>query len=454
MGNTFDDDDFFADLQHDLDAKAEALEAKKPKKQEAGNTPEEQPIKRTLFLGDPWEDKLVVDPKGWAIANHANLAHTIRNHGEWTETLAYNSFTGRKILLKPIPGTPINRSFKPREIEDRDILSATAWFNRNLFPRAAKSQVADAIDDVVYDAIINPVKHFLEDCEGAWDQQPRLAKWLTTYAGVEIEDPAHSQYVEEVGIKWAVSAVARVMEPGCKADGVLILEGSQGAGKSTAAKVLAGPEFFGDSLPPMHSKEASGYVRGRWIIELAELANVSKAEVEVVKAFISRSEERFRPPYGRNEVTFPRQCVFIGSTNRTDYLRDDTGNRRFWPVKVGRIDTEGLQRDRIQIWGEAVHRYRQGEQWWLTRAAETIAAQETKARLIDDPWTSEVLSKVLGKTETCVSQILSDMLIEVSRRDRMMSNRVVSILLQNGWSRDGKFHTVANKGQARFVKKE
>lgn len=453
MGNTFDDDDFFADLQHDLDAKAEVLEAKKPVKQITGNTPEEQPVKRTLFLGDPWEDKLVVDPKGWAIANHANLAHTIRCHGEWTETLAYNSFTGRKILLKPIPGTPVDRSFKPREIEDRDILSATSWFNRNLFPRAAKSQVADAIDDVVFDAIINPVKHFLEDCEAAWDSQSRLADWLTLYCGVEVEDPMHKQYVEEVGIKWAVSAVARVMEPGCKADGVLILEGSQGAGKSTAAKVLAGTEFFGDSLPPMHSKEASGYVRGRWIIELAELANVSKAEVEVVKAFISRSEERFRPPYGRNEVTFPRQCVFIGSTNRTDYLRDDTGNRRFWPVKVGKIDTEGLQRDRVQLWGEAVHRYRKGEKWWLTRAAETIAAAETKARLIDDPWTSEVLSKVMGKSETCVSAILSDMLIEVGRRDRLMSNRVVSILLQNGWARDGQFNTAANRGQARFVKK-
>ena len=152
-------------------------------------------------------------------------------------------------------------------------------------------------------------------------------------------------------------------------------------------------------------------------------------------------------------MTFPRQCVFIGSTNRTDYLRDDTGNRRFWPVKVGRIDTEALQQDRIQIWGEAVHRYRQGEQWWLTRSAETIAAQETKARLIDDPWTSEVLSKVLGKQETCVSQIMSDMLIEVSRRDRMMSNRVVSILLQNGWSRDGQFTAQPNKGQAKFVKR-
>ena len=122
-------------------------------------------------------------------------------------------------------------------------------------------------------------------------------------------------------------------------------------------------------------------------------------------------------------------------------------------MKVGRIDTEALQRDRIQIWGEAVHRYRQGEQWWLTRAAEAIAATETKARLIDDPWTSEVLSKVLGKQETCVSQILSDMLIEVSRRDRLMSNRVVSILLQNGWAREGKFYTTANKGQARFTKK-
>jgi hypothetical protein len=107
MGNTFDDDDFFADLQHDLDAKSEALEAKKPKKQVVGNSPEEQPIKRTLFLGDPWEDKLVVDQKGWAVSNHANLAHTLRHHGEWTEALALPLLGGLSAMLITAPFAPL-----------------------------------------------------------------------------------------------------------------------------------------------------------------------------------------------------------------------------------------------------------------------------------------------------------------------------------------------------------
>lgn len=244
------------------------------------------------------------------------------------------------------------------------------------------------------------------------------------------------------------------MQPGCKADGVLIMEGAQGAFKSTAAKILAGPEFFGDNLPQMHTREASSYVRGRWIIELAELANVSKAEVEIVKAFISRTEERFRPAYGRNEVSYPRQCVFMGSTNRTDYLRDDTGNRRFWPVQVNRVDVKALEADRDQLWGEAVALYRAGETWWLSAAVERIAAQEQSDRMLEDPWTSNVLAIVEDKTEVCVPQILTEMLIEVGRKDRMMSNRVQSILMQNGWFRSGRLTSGTYNGQNRFIRKQ
>jgi predicted P-loop ATPase len=203
----------------------------------------------------------------------------------------------------------------------------------------------------------------------------------------------------------------------------------------------------------MHTREASSYVRGRWIIELAELANVSKAEVEIVKAFISRTEERFRPAYGRNEVSYPRQCVFMGSTNRTDYLRDDTGNRRFWPVQVGRVDVKALQADRDQLWGEAVALYRAGETWWLSAAVERIAAQEQGDRMLEDPWTSNVLNCVEGKDEVCVSQVLGDMMIEVGRKDRMMSNRVQSILMQNGWFRSGRMTSGTYKAQNRFIRK-
>lgn len=453
-------DDWFDEDSTDqlLEQATKLIEAKKVAGKDGSGavwSTEEDGSEKAVVLADAWEQGLIRDAKGHALFNQYNVAHTLRACPEWDGVFAFNEFTGRKMVLMPIPGsrTP-KKHFHVRELADSDILTATAWFNRNRFPRAYKSVVADAIDEVIIEYRFNPVRDYLEAAAAAWDGKPRMAGWLETHCGVQPGDPLEQQYVQEVAAKWLISAVARVMEPGCKADGVLILEGVQGAGKSTAAKILAGQEFFGDNLPPMHTREASSYVRGRWIIELAELANVSKAEVEIVKAFISRTEERFRPAYGRNEVTYPRQCVFIGSTNRTDYLRDDTGNRRFWPVAIDRVDTAALAKDRDQLWGEAVVTYRAGATWWLSEAVEKIAQQEQKDRLLEDPWQSAVLEKVAGKTEVCVPEILADLLIETGRRDRAMSNRVVSILMQNGWIRAGKFTTGAWAKQSRYVPRE
>ena len=160
---------------------------------------------------------------------------------------------------------------------------------------------------------------------------------------------AEREYVQAVALKSLVQAVARALDPGCKADSVPILEGKQGTGKSTAIRVLFGADWFGDALPPMGHKDASDYVKGKWAIELAEMSFQSKADIEQQKAFISRQEERYRPAYRREEVTYARRCVFWGTTNRDDYLKDETGNRRFWPIKTGEIDIEGLRaaRDRL-----------------------------------------------------------------------------------------------------------
>lgn len=442
------DDGLAAD---DLTKKVQVLTAKKGA-DKVWST-EEDGSTKDLETGAPWEDGLIRDAKGYTILNHYNVCHVLRDHPEWRNVIAFNEFNGRKMVMQPIPGSREPRKyFKPRELQDKDILVATAWLNRHALLRVNKGMVADAIDEVVHEAAINPVKDYLLTCAAEWDGKHRIDTWLETYLSSQPETDAQKQYTREVGLRWLISAVARVFQPGCKADGALILEGIQGAGKSTAAKILAGADFFGDNLPPMTSKEASAYVRGRWIIEMAELANVTKAEVEVVKAFISRTEERFRPPYGRNEVCYPRQCVFIGSTNRTDYLRDDTGNRRFWPVPVGKVRLKELEADRNMLWGEAVKRYEAGEQWWLSAAVERIAQVEQADRLIEDPWTSDVLDKVAGKTEVCVTQVLTDMSIDLGRRDRMMSNRVVSILMQNGWMRQGRFTHDPHRGQNRFVR--
>jgi predicted P-loop ATPase len=188
-----------------------------------------------------------------------------------------------------------------------------------------------------------------------------------------------------------MSAVARIMHHGAKADHMLIVEGPQGAKKSTALKLLAGGEWFTDELAEIGSKDAAQQMRGIWIIEIAELDAISRAEVSRIKAFLTRTTDRYRPPYERYIVTVPRQCIFAGSVNPETYLRDETGNRRFWPVRCGSIDLDALTRDRDQIWAEAVTRYREGAIWWLDDLQLVASAKaEQDQRYQTDAWDARI----------------------------------------------------------------
>ena len=145
---------------------------------------------------------------------------------------------------------------------------------------------------------------------------------------------------------------------------MLVFEGVQGAGKSRACAILGAP-WVSDSLPDVtRDKDAAQHLRGKWIVEISELSALGRAEAEALKSFISRPVERYRPPYGREEVVEPRQCVFVGTTNRSTYLGDDTGGRRFWPVRVGTVELPRLAADRDQLFAEAVAAFRAGAQWW------------------------------------------------------------------------------------------
>jgi predicted P-loop ATPase len=199
--------------------------------------------------------------------------------------------------------------------------------------------------------------------------------------------------VRSVARKWLLSCVARAMEPGSKVDTMLILEGRQGIGKSTALRTLAGDGFYCDSLIDIRGKDACQTIQGVWIYELSELDALFERSTSVQKAFLSRSFDRFRRPYGRAPETVPRSVVFCGTTNQGGYLKDRSGNRRFWIVRCDDVlDTDGLARVRDMLWAEACQAYRAGEPWHLAPADDARMAEEQAARLEIDLWEDGIAS--------------------------------------------------------------
>jgi predicted P-loop ATPase len=227
-----------------------------------------------------------------------------------------------------------------------------------------------------------------------------------------------------------ISMIARVMRPGCKVDYMMILEGPQGKGKSKMCEILAG-EWFSDQLPDMHSKEASQHLRGRWLIEIAELDKMSKVDTTTLKAFITRREERYRPPFGRYKVTEPRQVTFFGTTNDSAYLKDETGGRRFWPVGCGRLDPDGLVAARDQILAEAVVAFNSGEQWWPDAAFEEAAIKPVQAdRYVGDAWDDAIARYVKEHGGGFIMAEVADraLAIPIDRLDTSAQSRIAKSL--------------------------
>lgn len=276
----------------------------------------------------------------------------------------------------------------------------------------------------------NPLVEWLDTLQ--WDGVPRIDEMLSTY--FKADDAALARIVSA---KFLIGMVARAYDPGVKRDEVLIIEGEQGIGKSTALNILAGDEYFIDSLPNLHDKEAMQLLQGKWLVELGELAALRRSQIEDVKRFIVARHDNFRPAYGRLAVKRARTMIFAATTNASEYLKDPTGARRWWPVKLSsKIDLDGLARDRDQLFAEARLRLLVGQPFYLSPDEEAAFADVREAAEEIDPW-HEPISAWLGNQPgpVTLSAIFKDALggLPFEARDAGKARRVVDILRKCEW---------------------
>jgi predicted P-loop ATPase len=382
-----------------------------------------------------WLADAMVDERDRVIANLANVMLALRSDPHVVKAFAFDEMMQTPLIVEPVPIAPGGKAAEstddvlPRPVRDADASQLQEWLQHQGLPRVGVVTVHQAIHQRARERGFHPVRRWLEGLK--WDGKERLSGWLATYLGAT----GDVDYLMSIGRMFLISMVARIMKAGCKADYMLVLEGDQGVEKSQACAILAG-DYFSDSLPDIHHKDSSQHLRGKWLIEVSELAAFTRAESEALKAFISRSVEKYRPPYGREDVVEPRQCLFIGTTNKEMYLKDETGGRRYWPIKTGRFDLAALRRDREQLFAEAADRYLHAEQWWPDPAFERqYIKPQQDLRYEDDAWRGDIAAYIALHSRVTITAVARgalgfDVVAKVGTADQ---RRIAGVLTSLGW---------------------
>lgn len=321
-----------------------------------------------------WLSQLDLDGNGNSKKTIDNMLIVLRNDPLLKGKIALDEFAARGVATGALPWDVRTGQ---RVWSDNDDAGAQ-WYLEKRYGLSGKDKVMNALSLCAQSNRFNELTDYLRSLE--WDGVPRVDTLLIDYLGAE-----DNVYTRAVMRKSLAAAVARAMAPGTKYDYMPIFAGPQGIGKSTFLRLL-GKKWFSDSLQTFEGKEAAEMLQGTWINEIGELNGMSRSEVTQVKQHLSKTEDIYRVPYGRRTDVYPRRCVFFGTTNDAEFLRDRTGNRRFWPVDVGITDTKKcifteLAAEVDQIWAEARVRWQLGEPLYLTGKAETISkAQQEEHR--------------------------------------------------------------------------
>lgn len=384
--------------------------------------------------GTGWRADLAIKGDGSLRANVGNAILILEHDDAWAGCLRLNTFSNQieKIRQPPYPHGSTG------ELTDADAIEIAAWVGRHYNLDLKTTLVHEALLAVATRNPFHPVRDYLDSL--VWDGTPRLAGVFPRYFG------AHdSAYVQAVGLAFFIGAVARIYAPGCKVDTMVILEGAQGIGKTRSVRALAGASWYAEATESPSSKDFYQALRGKWLVEIGEMQAFSRAEANKIKQVITVQSDNYRPSYGRYARDFPRQSVFIGTTNEAQYLNDPTGARRFLPVRCAQADADAIVRDRDQLWAEAVARYRDGEPWWAIPAA---ARDEQEARFNADSWEDVVADWLDGRAadtaypagqrgpidQVTVTEVLRWALgMELSKHDRGAQTRVGNILRRLGW---------------------
>jgi predicted P-loop ATPase len=408
-----------------------------------------------------WRGQLILGENGKPKALVQNAKLMLRHAPEWQGVLGYNEFSLNITTLKPPPWP---QSQPGRNWADDDDTETMCWLQVNGILINSSKIVREAVQSVAKKHSYHPVKTYLSSL--CWDKTSRLLEWTITYLGAK-PTPLNMA----IGQRWLISAVARIMCPGCKADFVLLLEGPQGIGKSTALETLASPPWFTDHLSDLGSKDSRIELHGKWIIELGEFVS-RRSELER-KAFLTACADNFRAPYERTASWFPRSNVFAATTNDPVPLTDETGGRRYWPVTCGRIDLDGLRANRDQLWAEAFSAYQAGEPWWddfaefrdaLTEEQESRYQPQVWDEAIlawlenpqqRDEWANGMLSLIepydTTLTQTTIADVLTHCLGKSKDKHTNQDQRIVrACLLHAKWSQTKPTKVPGTKRVVRF----
>lgn len=322
------------------------------------------------------------------VAANVSIALT---HERWKGVLRWDEFRQCVAVLAPPPFLPEDARI-PRSTDewtDIDTTRTVHMLGRMHGLHVHPTMVDDAVVNAARAAPYHPVQEWMGGL--TWDGERRVARLFSIYFGA-----ADTPYHRGIARCWMVSAVARTYRPGCQCDYLIVLQGAQGVGKTSALRALIGAPWFSETPLDLGSKDAVLALRGKVCVCFDELHTKTPGQIEKLKNFLTRTSDDVRPPYGRRTIQLPRRLVFAATTNEETPLTDGTGNRRFWPVQCGEVDVPRLASDRAQLWAEAVAVYQRGAKWHPGQDLGRLCISAQLGATQQHPWEETILTWLAG----------------------------------------------------------